>query len=368
MSPVAEIALIASLTAVACALVGTLLVLRRMALMSDAISHAILPGIVLGVLFGGSVGSPWALVGAVLAGLLLVWLVGLLVRSRRLHADAAIGLVFPVLFSAGVILVARFAGRIHLDTDAVLLGELAFAPFDRLSLHGTDLGPRGLWTTGGALVLNLALVLSCYKELKLGSFDPDLAHAQGLRPVLLQQVLLVLTSITCVAAFDAVGSVLVVALMIAPPAAAGFLTHRLGTLLALSCLIAVLSSLLGYGLARSMDLSLAGSMAVCCTVVFLLAYLLAPGKGVLARRFVARRQRERFAVDLLLVHLLNHEGQDAGEQEDRVEHLSGHFGWSAGLAQRTVEKGGQAGLLVRDGEHLGLTPAGREQARATMLR
>jgi manganese/zinc/iron transport system permease protein len=368
MGSAMEIALVASVTAMACALPGTLLVLRRMALMSDAISHSILPGIVIGVLLGGSVKSPYALLGAVLAGLVLVGLVEVLLRSRRVHADAAIGLVFPVLFSIGVLLVARFAGRIHLDTDAVLLGELAFAPLDRLSLHGTDLGPRSLWTATGALALNLSFVMLCYKELKLGSFDPDLARAQGLRPGLLQQILLALTSITCVAAFDAVGSVLVVAVMIAPPAAAWLLTRRLGLLLALACLLAVTSSLLGYGLARSMDLSLAGSMAVCCTLVFLLAFLLAPGRGVLALRLVARRQRERFAVDLLLVHLLHHEGDAAGDQEDRVEHLSGHFGWSGRLAERTVQLGGQAGLLVRNGAHLGLTEAGREQARTAMIR
>lgn len=368
MSSTLEIALIASLTAVACALNGSLLVLRRMALMSDAISHAILPGIVLGVLFGGSVGSPWALVGAVLAGLLLVWLVGLLVRSRRLHADAAIGLVFPVLFSAGVILVARQAGQIHLDTDAVLLGELAFAPIDRMVWAGHDLGPRGLWLSGGVLVPGLLLVLLCYKELKLAAFDPDLAAAQGLRPALMERLVLMLTSLTCVAAFDVVGSVLVVALMIAPAAAAWMLVNRMGSLMVLAAVLGVVSVLSGYGLARSLDLSLAGSMAVCCTVLFLLVFLLAPGRGVLARRRQHGRNRQRFAVDLLLVHLLQHEGDAREEEEARVDHLSGHFGWSRGLARHTVQQGGQDGLLRVEEQGIRLTDEGRQRAAEVMLR
>jgi manganese/zinc/iron transport system permease protein len=368
MSPALQIALIASLTALACALVGSLLVLRRMALMSDAISHAILPGIVLGVLLGGSLGSPWALVGAVLAGMLLVRLVGLLVNTRRMHADAAIGLVFPVMFSAGVILVARQAGQIHLDTDAVLLGELAFAPLDRLVLGGRDLGPRGLWLSGAVLLPALLLVLLCYKELKLAAFDPDLAAAQGLRPALLDRLLLGLTSLVCVAAFDVVGSVLVVALMIAPAAAAWLLVNRMGSLLAVACGLGVGSVLAGYGLARGLDLSLAGSMAVCCTVMFLGVFLLAPGRGILALRGQRQRNRRRFAVDLLLVHLLQHEGGAREAEEARLDHLSGHFGWSPGLARHTVEQGGAAGLLRVDHQAIRLTDQGRRRAAEVMLR
>lgn len=365
MSAPLEISLIAALTAVACVLPGALLVLRRMALMSDAISHGILPGIVLGVVAGGGVGSPWALAGAVLAGMVLVWLVDLLVATGRMHGDAAIGLVFPVMFSAGVILVARLGGQAHLDTDAVLLGELAFAPLDRLVLGGRDLGPRALWISGGVLLAGLLLVVSCYKELKLAAFDRDFSEAQGLRPGLLDRLVLVLTCLTCVAAFDVAGSVLVVALMIAPAAAAWLLVQRLGSLLGVAALLGVISVLSGQGVARALDLSLAGSMAVCCTLVFLLVFLLAPRRGVLARRRHLQHNRDRFAVDLLLVHLLQHEGQPG---EDGPDHLTGHFGWTGSRAARTLRQGEREGVLEVEDRRIRLTGAGRVRAAEAMVR
>ncbi len=148
-----EIQLIAVVVAVACALPGTFLVLRRLALVSDAISHSILLGIVLGFLITESVTSPLLLVGAALVGLATVVLVQLLERTGLVREDAAIGLVFPALFSIGVILIARYADGVHLDVDAVLLGELAFAPFDRLELLGWDWGPVALVVMGTILVL-----------------------------------------------------------------------------------------------------------------------------------------------------------------------------------------------------------------------
>ena len=144
MTPQIEIQLIAAVTSAACALPGVFLVLRRMSLMSDAISHSLLPGIVLGFFIAGHVDSPLLILGASLMGVVTVSFTELLKRSRLLKEDAAIGSVFPVLFSIGVILVSKFAANVHLDTDAVLLGELAFAPFDRFVVAGTDIGPRSL--------------------------------------------------------------------------------------------------------------------------------------------------------------------------------------------------------------------------------
>src|SRR5690606_39215724 len=125
------------------------------------------------------------------------------------------GLVFPVLFSIGVILISRYAGDVHLDVDAVLLGELAFAPFDRFILFDTDLGPRALWVMGAILALNIVAISLFYKELKLATFDAGLAAALGFAPGLIHYGLMSLVSVTAVGAFDAVGSILVVALMIA---------------------------------------------------------------------------------------------------------------------------------------------------------
>src|SRR3712207_6752016 len=174
-----EIQLIAVVTAAACALPGVFLVLRRMAMMSDAISHSILLGIVLAFFVVENLSSPLLVVGAALTGVATVSLVELLQRTGRVKEDAAIGLVFPLLFSIGVILVSRYAGSVHLDIDAVLLGELAFAPFRRLVIGGVDLGPQALVLMTAILVLNAVLIGLFFKELKLATFDAGLTAALG---------------------------------------------------------------------------------------------------------------------------------------------------------------------------------------------
>jgi len=155
--PQLEIQLIAAVVAVTCALPGVFLILRRMAMMSDAISHAILLGIVLAFFITKDLSSPFLVIAATLTGVLTVSLVELVNRTKLVREDASIGIVFPVLFSIGVILISRYAGDIHLDTDAVLLGELAFAPFNRLVILGYDIGPKSLYVMGGILLLNLIL-------------------------------------------------------------------------------------------------------------------------------------------------------------------------------------------------------------------
>ena len=176
-----EIVLIAAVVAASCALIGSFLVLRRMALMSDAISHAILFGIVLMFFVVESTTSPLLILAATLTGLLTVALVEALTRTQLVKEDAAIGLVFPLLFSIGVILISRYAANVHLDVDAVLLGELAFAPFNRLIVAGLDIGPQALWLAIGVGLLNLAFVVIFYKELKLATFDAGLAAALAVK-------------------------------------------------------------------------------------------------------------------------------------------------------------------------------------------
>ncbi len=236
-----EIQLIAAVVAVACALPGVFLVLRRMAMMSDAISHTVLLGIVLSFFVVQTLDSPWLILGAAVMGVITVSLVELLSHTKLVKQDAAIGLVFPALFSVAVILISRFARGVHLDVDAVLLGELAFAPFDRLTFFSLDL-PRSLVVMGIILLINLIFISLFYKELKLTTFDAGLAAALGFSPTLLHYGLMGLVSITAVGAFDAVGSVLVVALMVTPAAAAYLLTNNLRRMLVLSALIGVISA------------------------------------------------------------------------------------------------------------------------------
>ncbi|HSO26966.1 MAG TPA: metal ABC transporter permease [Anaerolineales bacterium] len=363
-----EIQLIAILTAVACALPGVFLVLRRMAMMSDAISHTVLLGIVLGFFLVGDLASPLLIFGAALMGVVTVSLVALLERTRLVKEDAAIGLVFPALFSIAVILISRYAGNVHLDVDAVLVGEIALAPFDRLFLFERDLGPRGLYLMGGILIFTLLFISVFYKELKLTTFDAGLAAALGFAPALLHYALMALISITVVGAFDIVGSILVVALIIAPPATAYLLTDKLAHMLGLSALLGAASAFFGYWLAHFLDASIAGSMATMTGVIFGIVFLVAPERGMLAIMRRRARQRWEFAQTMLAIHLYNHEGKPEALEENRVEHLSGHMRWEPDFAGQVLHRAVNNQLVLRVNNHLELTESGRLRAQQALTR
>lgn len=366
-APQIEIQLIAVVVAVSCALPGTFLVLRRMAMMSDAISHAILFGIVLAFFVTGDLTSPFLVVAAALTGVLTVSLVELLHRTGLVREDAAIGLTFPALFSVGVILVAKYAGSVHLDTDSVLLGELAFAPFNRLEVLGYDLGPRALCLMACIMLLNVLFIAVFYKELKLSTFDAGLAAVLGFSPGFLHYALMTLVSVTAVGAFDAVGSILVVALMIAPPATAYLLVDRLSRMLAASALLGAVSAVAGYWVAHALDASIAGSMASVAGLLFGAAYLAAPGRGLVAIALRRVRQRREFAQAMLLVHLYNHEGLPEAVRENRIPSLHEHLKWDPRFAERVVATAGRRGLVEIRDSFLFLTDSGRRTAMEAMV-
>jgi len=367
MSPQIEIFLISMLIASACAIPGTFLILRGMALMSDAISHSILLGIVIFFFIVKNLYSPWLLFGATLAGMLTVSLTEILIRSQRIKKDAAIGLVFPMFFSIAVILINQFAGHVHLDSDAVLLGELAFAPFNRLIIAGADWGPVALWTASGILLLNILFASIFYKELKLATFDNGLAVTLGFSPWLIHYLLMGITSLTAVGSFDAVGSILVVALMITPPAAAYLLTNRLSYMLFTSIGLGALSAITGYLAAQSLDITIAGSMATCSGIIFLIIFLIAPQKGLLTKIWHLRQQRVNFAIDMLLVQLITHENSHSENKENTIQNMVEHMQWPQRFANLVARKAAQRRLLTRHLNHMTLTPLGRETAKEVIL-
>ena len=362
-----EIQMIAVVVAASCALPGSFLVLRKMAMMSDAISHAILPGIVVGFFLTHDLNHPLLVLAAAGTGVLTVVLVELLRSTRLIKEDAAIGLVFPVLFSVGVILIARYAGDVHLDTDAVLLGELAFAPFDRFVVGDVDIGPRSLYGMGTVGLLNAVFVSLFYKELKLATFDAGLAAALGFSPVLVHYGLMTLVSVTSVAAFDAVGSILVVALMIGPSVTAWLLTDKLAAMIVLSVLLGVLSAVGGFWGAYLLDASIAGTMAAVVGLVFLIVWLVAPRHGIIVGLLLHVRRKWEFAEKMLTIHLLNHEGLPEASMENRVDHLEDHLNWPRDFAQRVVRRARANGLIQSHaGGMLELTERGRRAASETI--
>ena len=326
-----DIQLIAMLVAIACAIPGTFLVLRKMAMISDAISHSILPGIVLGFFITHDLNSPILILLAAFSGVITVFLVEFIQKTGLVKKDTAIGLVFPALFSIGVILIAKNANDVHLDIDAVLLGELAFAPFDRLLFNDIDLGPKSLWVIGTILLITITLLIMFFKELKLSTFDKGLAATLGFSPILIHYGLMTVSSITVVGAFDAVGAILVVALMIAPAASAYLLTNDLKKMLLLSCTFGVFAAISGYWLANLLDGSIAGSMTTMLGVIFLMVYFFAPNKGLISVMFRQKRQRKEVSLLTFLLHLQNH----SEERERHVNHLQEHINWQK-IRSKTV--------------------------------
>lgn len=274
MNPQIEILLTAVFMSAACALPGSFLVVRNMSMTSDAITHTVLLGIVLGFLLTGDLNSPILIIGAGIVGVLTVWFTETLDNTGLVDSDASNGLVFPLLFSVGVILITLCADSVHLDTDSVLLGELAFAPFDRLVVLGKDIGVKSVYFSMLLFALNLIFVLVFYKELKFASFDETTAKTGGFHPEILHYALMTCASITAVVAFQWVGSVLVVAFMIAPPAAALLLTKRLSLVLALSCALGGTAAAWGYKLASTLDISISGTMAVMTGVIFIIILII----------------------------------------------------------------------------------------------
>lgn len=357
MNPTLAILLVASLVAASCALVGTFLVLRKMALLGDAISHAVLPGIAIAFLVFHSMAS-WAMIlGAAVLGVVTVFLVEILHRSGRLYEDASIGVVFPALFAAGVILISKFMAGVHLDLECVLYGEIAWVNFDVVTIGGTPVGPKALWVTGFVFLLDLALVLVFYKELKLSSFDPLLGASLGFSPVLLHYLLMSAVSVTVVGSFESVGAILVVAMLVVPPAAAYLLTDRLWAVLALAVGIGVASALSGYAVARVLDASIAGGMACAAGGFFVLAFVVSPSHGILTRMRRHHELRQAMAAQLLLLHL------DPGGGPVSLPTVRERLGWPRDRVESIARWLAGRGCLVREGEELRLTDAGRTVLR-----
>lgn len=283
------IILTASLVAINCAILGCFLVLRKMSMVGDAISHAVLPGIVIAFFVSGSLSSMPVLIGASLMGIICTFMIEWLNKTARVQADAAIGMIFTFLFAIGVILIAAFASNVHLDQDCVLHGLLEFVPFD-LPETGTflDYAPRPIWILSTVLIFILALVKWGYRGLFLTSFDPEFALTTGVSLAFWHYLLMGAVSLTTVVSFESVGAILVVAFLIIPAAAAYLLTNELPKMLVLSCLFGVVCSVIGYYFSVWVDGNIAGAISVVMGIAFTLVLLFAPERGIVTKKFRKR--------------------------------------------------------------------------------
>lgn len=361
-NPSLMIVLTGALVGIAASLLGTFLVLRGNSMLSDAISHSIVFGIVIVWLLTRQQSGPFQIAGAALTGIFTVFLSELLASTRRVKNDAAIGLVFPVLFSIGVLLLNVYAREVHIDEHMVLLGEIGFVWLDTVDVAGYPV-PQALLSMSFMTLVNLAFVTIFFKELKLATFDEALAKALGFAPVAIFYALLALTSATAVAAFDSVGAVLFIAFVIVPPSAAYLLTDRLALMLLYGSMISIASSLSGYWLAVAWNVSIGGMMAVMTGVFLMAAFLFGPRYGFIAQ--IIRRQglEQSNECRTLAVHLYNHEDQPEQEAENVAMALHDHLMWNEARATQVLIRSIDQGLVTRNGDLLQLTEKGRAEAR-----
>ena len=256
-------------------------------MMGDAISHAVLPGLAIAFLISGSRASWWMFFGAAIAGVLTALFTQWITRFGKVERGAAMGIVFTTLFAIGLILIKQSADHVDLDPACVLYGALEYTPLDLVTLFETAEHliqvPRAALVIAATLLFNILIIALFFKEFTLASFDPSLAKTQGFRPMLMHYLLMTMVAVTTVASFEAVGSIIVIAMLIVPPATAFLLTRRLPILIATSLIVAVLSALLGHLSSQALphllglpETTSSGMMATATGVLFLLAWVFGP--------------------------------------------------------------------------------------------
>ncbi|MBX3406759.1 MAG: metal ABC transporter permease [Phycisphaeraceae bacterium] len=354
---------IAALCAASCGMIGAFLVIRRLSLLGDAISHSVLPGLGAAFILAGTRSPAAMLAGALAAGVLTAALAAGVRRIGRLPHDAALGVVFTTFFAVGVLMVTWVAKSIDLDPSCVLYGLLELVSLDRVDLLGVSV-PRALPWQVGLFAGNLLLIALLFKELRITSFDPHLATALGIHAGAVQAVLLTAVTATTVVSFEAVGSILVVALLVAPGATAQLLTDRLGRMVALSAVLGVCAAVLGYLGAVAMNTNIAGMIAVAAGAQFLFAAVFAPRYGVAARAIRHAGLSLRIAREDVLGVLYRLGEREAEIAQPTLQHAQAVRAAGATIVARLAcAQLRRRGLVEARGDELTLTPLGFEEAR-----
>ncbi len=365
------IVVVGAMCAASCALLGTFLVLRKMSMMGDAISHAVLPGLAIAFLITGSRESMTMLLGAAVVGVLTAAFTQWIHSAGDVDEGASMGVVFTVLFAIGLIVMRRAADHVDLDPGCVLYGAIETVPLDTVALLGLKV-PRAALVIGAALLLDLLFVVLFYKELKISTFDPALATTLGINSRLMHYLLMTLVAVTTVAAFEAVGSILVIAMLIVPAAAAHLLTDRLSWMLVLSVAIGVLSAPLGHvgaiaapGWLGFGDMSTisSGMMAVAAGAMFVVALLLGPRHGIIVKALHRAALSARIVREDALGLLFRLE-EAGGDGRTRAAQLQAATAGAAPLLGRfALRRLRRQGKIARRGDHYLLTDDGRREAR-----
>ena len=358
------------LCALSCALLGNFLVLRRMSMMADAISHAVLPGLAAAFLISDSREPYIMLAGAAVVGVLTALLTETIHKLGKVEQGASMGVVFTSLFALGLILMVRAAAdHVDLDPKCVLYGAMEQVPLNLIDVWGARV-PRAVVTLAVIFVVDALFVLAFYKELKVTSFDPALATTMGINSTFMHYALMTLVAATVVASFEAVGNILVVAMIIVPGACAFLLTERLGPMILVSLVIAALCGVLGHIAAITIppmfgfsDTNTAGMMATVAGAIFMLVLLGAPKQGViskLAHRALLSLRIVREDVLGALYRIEEGRGTSAGVPAAELRRAIPEGGLLARVAVWQLRRRGRVAAAPQGG--FGLTPAGRDEA------
>lgn len=281
------------LVALSCGLLGVFLILRKMAMVGDAISHAVLPGIVIAYLVADSRNAIIMLIGAAAFGLLTTFMIEWFYKRARIQADASIGITFTWLFAIGVILVSMYTGNVDLDQECVLYGDISYIPFSLLWIGEQSFGPASVWLQGGNLVLVILGIIFGFRGLFITSFDPGFAGGLGIKTGTWHYLLMGAVSMTVVLSFNAVGAILVVAFLVVPPATAYLLSKELKNMLWLTAAFGIASAIGGFYLAVWWTASISGSMAVAAGALFVLVFIGVRVHGLLRQK----RQKAEFQIE-----------------------------------------------------------------------
>ena len=348
------------ITSLACAVLGVFLVLRRLSMVSDAISHSVLLGIVIGYFVTKDIGSVLLIIGASLFGVLTTVCIELLIKSKRVTEDASVGIIFPLFFSIAVILITRYARNVHLDTEMVLIGEIILAPLHRINFLGLSL-PKALIQMSFVLLINIVFIAVFFRKLKISSFDPVYAGVAGIAGAGLYYVFMALVSFTAVSAFESVGAILTISFFISPAASAYLISKDLKITIFLAAVYAVVNSCIGYFLAVKFNVSMSGMCALVSGLTFMITIAVYPG-GIITKIIRYIKNKNRFSRELLILHIDNHTGKKNALGELGYSTIREHIAWSDSKLKYVLDKLIKKGYVYRAKERgvYSLTETGKK--------
>lgn len=354
--------LISIVVGISCGLLGVFLILRKSSMMIDAISHTVLLGIVIAFMFVGDLSSPWIMIGSTIMGVVTVILIEILANTQKVSLEGSTGVIFPFLFSLAVILITTCFRSTHLDTHAIS-GNLEFAAFEQITLFNSISMSKTLLINLIVLFLIVLITILFFKQLKLSTFDKALAKTLGMKPLLIHYLFMTLVSFTTVTSFNAVGSILVIAMMIGPAATALIMTKDLKTALITSALVALFNASSGYFLAMEVlegNVNIASTIATVTFLVFLLVWIFQPKHGVLTKVLNKYQQEKEFEVLALIVHIFIHQQKEKDFYKLKIDEVYKEFNWSFKKMENRIQIGLKNGWFIIADSKLALTLKGKD--------